>query len=156
MKAMISRLVLKIKRWFRKKQLFYKYNHNYESEKLIVVTDDDRCLGLTLMMMEDCLLRGYRLYVRNMRTKENFAKDMYKYCQLGLFPQCPSVSASVAFNNYLLCPEDLKNVKYKGFATTEVIVDNSCTVFEVNELFGLEPYGVKIINGFIYVPLAKC
>lgn len=109
-----------------------------------------------MKMMEDCLLKECRLYVRNMRTKENFARDMYKYCQLGLFPQCPSVSISQAFNNYLFCPEDLRNVKYKGSATTEVIVDNSCTVFDVNELRGMQLDNVKIVNGFMYVPLAKC
>lgn len=154
MKQMISRLVHKMKRWIRKKRLFHKYNHNYESQRLIVTSTSDRCLGLTTMMMEDCLLRGCRLYVSDIRTKENFSRDISKYCQLGLFPQCPTLAAYQAFDDYLLCPEDLHQNRFKSRRNIEVIVDNSCTVDNVEELLGA--HNVSILNGFVYVPLAKC
>lgn len=46
---------MNIKKWIRKKYIFWKYKHNWNTGKVIILKEGDRQLGLTTMMLEDYL-----------------------------------------------------------------------------------------------------
>lgn len=136
---------MKIKKWFRKRYLIWKYKHNWNTGKVIVLTSEDRQLGLTTMMIKDCLEKGYVLLVNTNSDKWNMAHEMYLCGQL-MFSH--PITEANAYKYCLMSLDDVKNNKHIGLGI-KLIVDNSC--HDLDALSYLHPY---IANGFIYVPIA--
>ena len=133
------------KRWIRKKYLICKYKHNWNTGKVIVLKEEDRNLGLTTMMIKDCLEKDYVLLVNTDSVKRYMAHEMYLCGQLRLsYP----VTEHDAYKYHLMSLSDIKRNKHIGLGV-KLIVDNSCRDLDV--LNALYPY---IANGFAYVPIA--
>lgn len=119
-----------IKKHLKRNYLFWKYKRNKGSGKLLIQKESDRQLGLTTMMIEDCLKNDYWLYVPTMKDRYNLSNDIAK----------------------TLCPLD----NLQGKKDLNIIVDNHCSFEDVRKLLNKKGYGrVNIINGFVYEPLAK-
>ena len=66
----------KIKILFRRKYLFWKYKHNNNTGKVIITKEKDRQLGLTTLMLNDCIKNGYVLLVPNQIDKKRLAYEL--------------------------------------------------------------------------------
>lgn len=139
----------KFKKWIRKKHLLWKYNHNYNTGKLIVLTENDRQLGLTHRMLRDCIDKGYILYVHSITEKHTLTHEIWNMKAIDLAPTL--TPKSVIFNSYFLTPNDLKCGTHKLRRNVKVIVDNSCTY---SDILILHQAGVKIVNGCVNIPFA--
>lgn len=137
--------IYKIKRKIRKKYLVWKYNHNWNTGKVVILKDGDRQLGLTTMIIRDCIVNNYKLFVKTDELKRSMAYEMYKLGQLGF---APPITEYEAYEKYLMSPYDVKRNKLRG-TREKLIVDNSCSNLE--ELHYIQPY---IVNGFIYIDIA--
>ena len=136
------------KRWFRKKYIIWKYKHNWNSTKLVVLKENDRQYGLTYMLMKDCLEKGYMLFVRTELEKKRLAHEMYKCGQLGFMPV---VTEQDAYEKYLLSVNDIRYGRCRGKRDLKVVVDNACNYDDVKLLHDER---IQIVNGFIYVHIA--
>ena len=117
----------RLKRFFRRKYLFWKYKRNKNSGKLLIQKPNDRQIGLTTMMINDCIKNNYTLYVPTLRYK-NYIKSLYDV--------------------NILTPLDKLNTA----RDVNVVVDNSCLFEDVRYLCKSK---AKIINGFVHEPFAK-
>lgn len=138
---------MKIKKWIRKKYIYWKYKHNWNTGKLIVLKEDDRNLGLTTMMMKDCLEKGCVLLVNGNPAKKYMAHEIYMRGQLGFLPP---ITEQEAYQNYVLSLNDIKKDKHKA-RKLKLIVDNSCHDFDLDTLYYASSY---IVNGFVYSNIA--
>lgn len=136
---------MKIKKWFRKRYLIWKYKHNWNTGKVIVLKREDIQLGLTTMMIKDCLEKGYVLLVDTDSTKRCMAHEMYLCGQLKL---SHPITEHDAYKYHLMSLNDIKKNKHIGLGI-KLVVDNSCR--DLDALDYLYPY---IVNGFVYVPIA--
>lgn len=139
---------MKLMKLLRRKYLLWKYKHNWNSGKLIVLKKDDRGYGLTDMMIKDCLQNGYVLFVSNELSKIRLARKINEYGRLGGLP----VNERNAYDNYLLSAEDIRWHRHVGRRNLKLLIDNSCWYDDVECLRGK---GIKIVNGFIYIPIAR-
>ena len=135
---------MKIKKWFRKKYLYWKYKHNWNTGKLIVLKEGDRQLGLTTMMIKDCFKNDYVLLVPTETAKKNMAYKIYRDGQLGVLP---SITKKEAYK-YLMSFDDILMGRHRG-KRLKIIVDNHC--WEWKDLYSIRPY---IVNGFVYIGIA--
>lgn len=140
---------MKLMKLLRRKYLLWKYKHNWNSGKLIVLKEGDRQYGLTYMMIKDCLQNGYVLFVNNEFSKRCLAQKIHEYGQLGIVPL---VSECDAYDNYLLSTRDIYCDRHKGRKNLKLLIDNSCWYDDVKCLHGT---GIEIINGFMYIPIAS-
>lgn len=136
---------MNIKKSLRRKYLFWKYKHNYNNDRLIITTQEDRGLGLTTMMLEDCLRNNYVLIVKNEIKRKFLSHEIYKRGQLGLLP---SVTEYKAYSDYLTTIQEIKINSRGRNKSISYIVDNNCDYDDVKTLFSLP---IKIINGFMYI-----
>lgn len=139
---------MKFKKWIRKKYILWKYKHNWNSTKLIVLKEGDRQYGLTQMLMKDCLEKNYTLFVRTETEKKRLAHEMYRCGQLGFMP---SVTEYDAYTKYLLSANDIRCGKHRGRRDLKILVDNSCSYNDIKPLYDEL---LQIVNGFIYVYMA--
>lgn len=135
---------MKIKKWLRKKYIYWKYKHNWNTGKVILLKEGDRQFGLTTMMIEDCLKNGCVLLVPTETHKRNMAHEIYKRGQLGFLP---AVTEREAYDNYLLSHADIINGKHRA-RRLKIIVDNHC--WDWDDLYHIRPH---IVNGFIYLDI---
>lgn len=135
----------KIKVWFRRKYLFWKYKHNKGTGKVIVTKQEDRQLGLTTMMINDCLNRRCMLFVPNEMAKKRTYEEIYNMIN------SPTMTSSIDPNDYLITPNDINRGKLRGVRNTKIIIDNQCTYKDVTTLYD-QGLGHSIENGFIYCP----
>ena len=140
---------MKIKKWFRKKYIYWKYKHNWNTGKLIVLKEEDRHLGLTTMMMKDCIEKDYILLVDTESTKKYIVNEIFKRGQLGFIPVMTEKEFS---DKYLLSLNDIRIDKHRG-RYRRFIVDNSChgDAFDLKTLHQVLP---DMKNGFIYLDIA--
>lgn len=136
---------MKIKKWLRKKYIYWKYKHNWNTGKVVILKKDDRHLGLTTMMLEDCLKNDCVLLVPTAAHKKDLAHEIYKRGQLGLIP---AITYKEAYEKYLLSIDDIRMNKHRG-KRLKIIVDNHCWDWE--DLYHICPY---IVNGFLYLDIA--
>ena len=142
------KLIMKLKKWIRKEYLFWKYKHNWNTHRLIVLNENDRRYGLTFMMIKDCLEKKCVLFVRDYHEKHMFAQIMCEYSQLGLIP---FITEREAFDKYLMCPSDISCHKHLGRRDLKFIVDNSCGY---NDVMILYRECLNIVNGFVCIYVA--
>lgn len=138
-------MCIKIKKWFRKKYLYWKYKHNWNTGKVVILKDGDRQLGLTTMILEDCLKNDCVLLVPTETYKKDLAHEIYKRGQLGFLP---SITEKEAYEKYLISSRDIKMGKLRG-RQLKIITDNYC--WDWDEIAYLRPY---IVNGFLYLDIA--
>lgn len=136
---------MKIKKWLRKKYIYWKYKHNWNTGKVVILKEGDRQLGLTTMMIEDCLKNDCVLLVPTETYKKNMAHEIYKRGQLGFLPV---ITEKEAYEKYLISSNDIKMGKHRG-KRLKIITDNYC--WDWDEIAYLRPY---IINGFLYLDIA--
>lgn len=136
---------MKIKRWLRRKYFLWKYKHNYGTGKLIITKPGDRQLGLTTMMLEDCIRRNYKLYVPTRMAKEILAKEIYDMYN------SPTLTSSINPYDYLVTPADISSNKLRGFGNVKIIVDNQCRYENLKTIYD---NGYSIENGFIFCSFA--
>ena len=136
---------MKIKKWIRKKYIYWKYKHNWDTGKVVILKEGDRQLGLTTMMLEDCLNKGCVLLVPTENHKKNLAHEIYKRGQLGFLP---AITEQEAYEKYLISSKDIQMGKLRG-RRLKIITDNYCWDFD--EISYLRPY---IVNGFLYIDVA--
>ena len=136
---------MKIKKWIRKKYIYWKYKHNWNTGKLVILKEGDRQFGLTTMILEDCLKNDCVLLVSTEAYKKDLAHEIYKRGQLGLLP---AITEKEAYEKYLLSINDVKMDKHRG-RRLKIIVDNCC--WDWDEIARLRPY---IVNGFLYLNIA--
>lgn len=139
----------KFKKWIRKKYVIWKYEHNWNTNKLVVLKEEDRQYGLTLMLIKECVLNNYVLFVPDTEIKKYIAHEAYIYGQLGLMP---AVTEEELYGRYLMCKTDILNNKLRGKRNIEVLVDNSCTYKDVLYLY--YECSVRIVNGFVCIDMA--
>lgn len=133
----------KIQRWLHRHYLFWRYKHNYKTGRVILTTTEDRGMGLTTMMIKDCVKRGYKLYVPTLQDKRNMAEIVYK---MGKQFSIKEMTIPTILEDYLLCERDLG----RGIRYHNIIVDNHCTD---NDLKIINNSGDCFIqNGFVYSP----
>lgn len=130
----------KIKRWFRRKYILYRYKHNYNSGKLIYLKSSDRQLGLTTELIKESVNKNIPILVHNNIARRHIVHEMYKMGQLSLIP---SVTEEYAMDNLVITP--LTNIRGRGIKW--ILVDNGCTELDVVKL--LDDYLVAILNGYI-------
>lgn len=138
---------MKIKKWFRRKYIYWKYKHNWNTGKLIILKAEDRQLGLTTMMIKDCIEKDYILLVANETIKRNIVYEIFKHGQLGFLP---AITEKEFYNKYLSSLNDIINNKHRG-KYRRFIVDNSCYGDDLEVLHAIRP---DIKNGFIYLDIA--
>jgi hypothetical protein len=137
--------VKKIKVWFRRKYLFWRYKHNKGTGKVIVTKQEDRQLGLTTMMINDCLNRRYMLFVPNEIAKKQMYEEIYSMVN------SPTMTSSIDPNDYLITRNDINRGKLRGVRNVKLLIDNQCTYKDVVTLYD-QGLGHNIENGFIYCP----
>ena len=125
-----------IKKWLRKKYIIWKYKHNWNTGKVIVLGQQDRGYGLTTMMLKDCIKHGYVLFFPYEADKKIFYS---------------SAEDKERFDKYLLSKMDVKMGAHKHTDIKGVIMDNHCTYEDVKFLYG---NNLAIVNGFIYVDVS--
>lgn len=138
---------MKIKRWLRRKYLFWKYKHNYGTGKLIITKEHDRQLGLTTMMIEDCLNRNCRLFVPDEITKERIITELHKRVNGSCF------TTSINPYDYVISVNDIVNGKFRGQRNMKIIIDNKCKFKDVVRV--IDDTNYAIVNGFMYCGYAK-
>ena len=136
---------MKIKKWLRKKYIYWKYKHNWNTGKVIILKEEDRQLGLTTMMLKDCLNNGYVLLVPTETHKKKLAYDIYLRGQLGFLP---AITEREAYEKYLISSNDITSGKHIG-KRLKIITDNYC--WDWDEIACLRPY---IVNGFLHIDVA--
>lgn len=135
---------MKIKKWLRKKHIYWKYKHNWNTGKVVLLKAGDRQLGLTTMMLKDCLKNDCVLLVPTETHKKNMAHEIYLRGQLGFLP---AVTEHEAYQKYLLSHNDIIRGKHIG-KRLKIIVDNHC--WDWDDLYYIRPH---IVNGFIYLDI---
>lgn len=136
--------MMKIKKWIRKKYIYWKYNHNWDTGKVVVLKEGDRQLGLTTMMIKDCLYKDCVLLVPTEKHKRDMAHEIYLRGQLGFLPV---VTEREAYEKYLISSNDIKKGRHRG-RRLKIIADNYC--WDWDEIAYLRPY---IVNGFLYLDI---
>lgn len=136
---------MKIKKWFRKKYIYWKYKHNWNTGKVVILKEGDRQLGLTTMMLEDCLKNDCVLLVPTEKYKKNLAHEIYKRGQLGFLP---AITEQEAYEKYLISTNDITMGRHLG-KRLKIIADNYCWDWE--DLYYIRPY---LVNGFLYLNIA--
>lgn len=137
----------KIKVWFRRKYLFWKYKHNYGTGKVIITKESDRQLGLTTMMIEDCLNRNCRLFVSNEIAKEHIVRELHKRVNGSCF------TTSINLYDYVISVHDIVMGKFRGQRNVKIIIDNQCKFKDVERV--IDDTNYAIVNGFMYCGYAK-
>jgi len=128
-------MIMKIKRWIRKYYLFWRYKHNYFSNKMIVVTDKDRRLGLTTMLAKECIKNKYVLLVPTIAAKRHITEELH--------------SMGIDTNKLVIVTNsEINKGLYRGIRL-KVVLDNSCTI---EELWKTSLNKEEIVNGFVYCP----
>lgn len=125
----------RINRWLRKKYIMWKYKHNWNTGKVIVLGEHDRAYGLTTMMLRDCVKNDYVLFVP------------YEADKKILFP---SAEEREKHSKYLMSKMDIKMGAHLGRNIQGVIMDNHCSYEDIKFLYGND---FKIVNGFIYMDM---
>lgn len=138
---------MKIKQWFRKKYIYWKYKHNWGTGKLILLKEGDRYLGLTTMMIKDCIAKNCILLVNSESTKKCIVYDIFRLGKLGVIPAMTEEEFS---EQYLLSLNDIELDRHRG-QFRQFIVDNSCCDDDLKTLYHIRP---DIKNGFIYMSIA--
>ena len=136
---------MKIKKWFRKKYIYWKYKHNWNTGKVVILKEGDRQLGLTTMMLKDCLYNDCVLLVPTGHHKKSLAHEIYKRGQLGFLP---AITEQEAYEKYLISLSDIKMGRDRG-RQLKIIADNYCWNWE--DLYYLRPH---LVNGFLYLDIA--
>lgn len=136
---------MNIKRWLRKKYIYWKYKHNWNTGKLIIIKEGDRQLGLTTMMLKDCFKNDCVLLVPTETYKRKLAHDIYLRGQLRMIP---AITEREAYEKYLISSNDILMGKHRG-KRLKIIVDNYCWDWE--DMACLRPY---IVNGFLHIDVA--
>lgn len=136
---------MKIKKWFRKKYIYWKYKHNWNTSKVIILKEEDRQFGLTTMMLKDCFKKNCALLVPTEMHKRSVARDIYRLGQLGVLP---AITEQEAYKQYLVTPNDIQIERYRG-KPLKVLVDNHC--WDWDEIKPLRSY---IANGFLCLNIA--
>ena len=136
MKLNIEKVVKSIRVFSRRKYLFLKYKLNKNSGKLLIQKESDRQLGLTTMMIKDCVKNDYYLLVPNLQDKYIIFK----------------VANALGYKVNVLIPSDILSNKLRG-TRINVVVDNHCSFADIHEL--LCKSHINIVNGFVYEPLAR-
>ena len=130
----------KIKRWFRRKYILYKYRRNYKSGKLIYLKSSDRQFGLTTELIKESVKKDIPILVHNNIARRHIVHEIYKMGQLSLIP---SVTEQYAMDNLVITPV----TNLRGRRISWILVDNGCTESDVVKL--LDDYPVAILNGYI-------
>lgn len=124
-----------IRMFFRRQYLFLRYKLNKNSGRLLIQRISDRGLGLTTMMLKDCIKNNYCLFVRTQKDKKAVLETINK----------------LNYKLDVLCPSD--NLIGRR---VNVVIDNHCSFEDVHNLLNTYGYGrVNIVNGFVYEPLAR-
>ena len=133
-------IVKKIKRWFRKKYIIYRYKHNHNSGKVIYLNPTDRQLGLTTMLIKDAIKYKVPILVPTFSEKDRICHEIYRMGQLGLVD---SITEEYAKKNLTVALfEDLREGKI-----TKILVDNQCSEWDLETFILKNP--VTIVNGFV-------
>lgn len=137
---------MKIRKWFRKKCLYWKYKRNWNTGKVIVLKEKDRQLGLTTMMINDCLNKKCMLFVHSEAAKRRVYEEIYNMFN------SPIMTSSINPNDYIITLNDINRGKLRGIGNVKIIVDNQCTYNDVAKLYdqGLRH---RIANGFVYLDI---
>ena len=138
---------MKLKQWLRKKYIYWKYKHNWGTGKLIILKEGDRHLGLTTMMVKDCIEKDCILLVNTESTKKYIVDLIFKYGQLGFIP---AMTEKEFYRKHLLSLTDINLDKHRGMRR-QFIVDNSCYYDDLETLYCIRP---DIKNGFVYISIA--
>ena len=126
----------KIKRWIRKKYVMWKYKHNWNTGKVVILSDGDRGYGLTTMMLKDCIKNDYVLFVPFEADK----KSLFK-----------SVEDRKEYDKFILTKMDVKMGAHVDRNIRGVIMDNHCSYADIKFLCDNE---LAIVNGFIHMGIA--
>lgn len=138
---------MKIKKWFRKKYLYWKYKHNWNTGKVIVLKEKDRQLGLTTMMINDCLNKRCMLFVHSESAKRRIYEEIYNMFN------SPIMTSSINPNDYIVTLNDINCGKLRGKGNIKILIDNQCTYNDVIKLHD-QGLGHRIANGFICMYMA--
>lgn len=130
-----------IKKYFRRKYLFWRYNHNYKSGKPIYLNRTDRGFGFTFRVAIDSLSEYTPILVPTNITRNRVAYEICKAGQLGLGP---TLTEKYAYDNLVITP----NTNLRGKKIPFILVDNSCTEKDVSNFLNNNPM-IRIKNGFI-------
>lgn len=136
---------MKIKKWLRKKYIYWKYKHNWNTGKVVIIKEGDRQLGLTTMMLKDCFKNDCVLLVPTEAHKRKLAHDIYLRGQLRMIP---AITEREAYEKFLISSHDIQMGRHRG-KRLKIIVDNHC--WNLDEISYLRPY---IVNGFLYIDVA--
>lgn len=136
---------MKIKKWIRKKYVYWKYKHNWNTGKVVILKEGDRQFELTTMMLKDCFKNDCVLLVPTETHKRNMAHEIYIRGQLGFLP---SVTEKESYEKYLISSHDIQIGRHRG-KQLKIITDNHCWDWE--DLYRIRPY---IANGFLYLNIA--
>lgn len=137
---------MKIKKWLRKKYIYWKYKHNWNTGKVILLKEGDRQLGLTTMMINDCLNKRCMLFVPNEIAKKRVYEEIYNMFN------SPIMTSLIDPNDYLITLNDINRGKLRGVRNVKILVDNQCTYRDVIKLYE-QGLGHSIKNGFIYLDI---
>ena len=132
LEVQMSNKANRIKRYLRRNYLLWKYKRNKGSGKLLIQKESDRGLGLTTMMINDCSVNNYYLYVPTLKDKQNLFYETENEINI-------------------LCSSD----NLYGKRNLNIVIDNRCSFEDVRRLLRYGHNTINIVNGFVYEPLAK-
>ena len=103
------------------------------------IKEKDRQLGLTTLMLNDCIKNGYVLLVPNQIGKKRLAYELCTKEHMMLRDA----------EQYLMCPSDNTRAFHRDL---KIVVDNHCSFGDISEVMATTMG--KIVNGFVYCPYA--
>lgn len=134
-------MIKKIKKYFRRNYLFLKYNHNYESGKLIYINNTDRGFGFTFKVITDSVFTKVPILVSTNLSRKRTAHEIYRMGQLGFVP---ALTEKYAYDNLVVTPY----TNIRGRRIEFVLIDNSCNENDVSIFLKNNPTTI-IKNGFV-------
>lgn len=139
----------------RRRQLYRLYRKNADSKDnrphLIFLTNKRRTrgVGLTTMMIQDCIRNNYVLYIgANSHARTWYTMEFQKALDANSHPMRDVHPLQVA-DKFILTDVQLEKQHRGSVSQTCVVVDNICTPADLGPLFRS---GAFVVNGFVDCP----
>lgn len=118
---------------------------------LIYLTNKRRTrgIGLTTMMVKDCIANNYKLYIGHNNRCLPFYVMMFQKVLAETQHEFAEYHPKQIEQKFILTANDLKRCSYAERQDLIVVVDNICTLSDLDPLFSAHVY---IANGFVDCP----
>ena len=150
----MKRFLVRFKRWIRKKYLILKYELNWNLGEVVTIHANDKLLGLSYLMVDDCIYNNYKLFVPTEAVVDYFLLYIYNKIsnsEIFLQKEISYQDVQLIYRDYFITPMDIRFGKYKGKGKIKVIVDDSCSKLDLKLIkeASCDYPEIEIVNGFV-------